>query len=351
MAEILSGSLSEQGEKNLKINKSALFIVITLAFAYLFYIVFQLDLNKFILTLKHLNYYWLSLSLLSILIYWSSEAKILQIITFSLTGSFSLYNAFKVTMIGQFFNIITPFASGGQPAQLYTLNKQKINSGSAASILMIKFIVYQLVLTLYSLLLIIFKSSFFESRTSNFFYLIFIGFAVNLSVILGLYIFAGHRKIKEAILIGGLKFLRKIKLISDFQQWKDKIEAQIELFHQDLELLKNRKKMLLKIMVITIIQLSFFFLIPYFVYRSFNLSEVNQLTIIAAEAFVIMITSFIPVPGASGGAELSFYYFFGLFFLKEQLLIAIFIWRFISYYLALILGGIIIWINRKLLYK
>lgn len=335
----------------MKINKYALLAVIFSALLFLIYTVFQIDLDKFIFTLKNLNYIWLIMALISILIYWFSEAKILQIITFSLAGEYSLIKAFKVTMIGQFFNIITPFASGGQPAQLYTLNKQNLNSGSAASILMIKFIVYQLVLIFYSFFLIIFKKSFFESGTINFFYLIFIGFTVNLSVVLGLYIFSKHKKAKEYILIGGLKLLNKINLIKDYHHWEETINEQIKLFHQDLELLKKRKKMLLKISIFTLSQLSFFFMIPYFVYRSFNLSGVNVLTIIAAAAFVIMITSFVPIPGASGGAEISFYYFFAFFFLKEQLLVAIFIWRFISYYLALIIGGFIIFLNRKLLYN
>ncbi len=331
----------------MKINKWGLMAVILFALAFLFYTVLQLDLNQFLKVFNNLDYLWLSLSILSIIFYWLSEAKILQTITFSLAGNYSLAAAVKVTMIGQFFNIITPFASGGQPAQLYTLNKQELSSGSAASILMIKFMIYQFMLTLYSLLLIFFKSPFFKAKTNNFFYLIFIGFAVNLSVILALYIFARHKKIKEFLLLGSLKFLAKIKLIKDYQKWERKVNKQIELFHQDLRILKRKKKMLLKISIFTAVQLSFFFLIPYFVYRSFNLNQVEVFTIIAAAAFVIMITSFVPVPGASGGAEISFYYFFSLFFLKEQLLIAIFIWRFISYYSALIIGGLIIFINRK----
>ena len=335
----------------MKINRYALLVVVFSAFLFLIYTVFQIDLDKFILAFKNLNYIWLSLAVISVLIYWISEAKILQIIIFSLVGDYSLFKAFKVTMIGQFFNIITPFASGGQPAQLYTLNKQNLKSGSAASILMIKFIVYQLVLIFYSFFLIIFKKSFFENGTINFFYLIFIGFTVNLSVVLGLYIFSKHKKAKEYLLIGGLKLLNKINLIKDYYYWEKIVNEQLKLFHQDLELLKQRKKMLFKISIFTLSQLSFFFIIPYFVYRSFNLNGVNPLTIIAAAAFVIMITSFVPIPGASGGAEISFYYFFAFFFIKEQLLVAIFIWRFISYYLALIIGGLIIFLNRKLLHN
>lgn len=55
----------------------------------------------------------------------------------------------------------------------------------------------------------------------------------------------------------------------------------------------------------------------------------------------MMITSFIPIPGASGGAEVSFFYFFNIFFLEEQIFLAILLWRFISYYSGMIVGGII----------
>ena len=42
--------------------------------------------------------------------------------------------------------------------------------------------------------------------------------------------------------LGSLKFLAKIKLIKDYQKWERKVNKQIELFHQDLKILKRKKK-------------------------------------------------------------------------------------------------------------
>ena len=142
-------------------------------------------------------------------LYWVFEAKTLQSVVFLMKKDYKFKNAFKVTMIGQYFNSITPFASGGQPMQLYALTKQEVGAGSAGSALMIKFIIYQSVLIIYSLILILWKASFFKTKMSNLFYLIAIGFTVNASVIIFLIIFSKYRKLTHKLIIALSKIIRK----------------------------------------------------------------------------------------------------------------------------------------------
>lgn len=347
MEGILSKSISGKGGRKLKVNKLALFIVILFALAYVFFTACKMNWQDFLIQIKELNLLWFFMAIFSIVLYWTFEAKILQRITFSLYGKYNFLNAFKVTMIGQFFNVVTPFASGGQPAQLYTMSKQKVGLAPAVSILMLKFIIYQTILTCYSLVLIIGKMAFFQKRMDNYLYLIIIGFFVNASVISLLFIFTSCKRIKEIVLIKTLKLLNKIRVIKDYQQCEKKVEDNLNLFQQNIETLKNKKKLLYQVLLYTIIQLTFFFIVPYFLYRSFKLSGVSIFTIISATAFVRMITSFVPIPGASGGAELSFYYLFSLFFLKKHILLAILLWRFISYYFGMLVGGVIMFSNQK----
>ena len=128
--------------------------------------------------LKSLQLQWIIAAIFSMILYWVFEAKILQITVFLMKKDYKFKEAFKVTMIGQYFNSITPFASGGQPMQLYALTKQGLGAGKSGSALMIKFIMYQSILTIYSLILIFWKLDFFRRKTSNLFYLIGVGFAV-----------------------------------------------------------------------------------------------------------------------------------------------------------------------------
>ena len=50
--------------------------------------------------------------------------------------------------------------------------------------------------------------------------------------------------------------------------------------------------------------------------------------------------SFIPIPGASGGIEYGFSQFFQPFITGSQMAVVLLIWRFITYYLGMIVGAI-----------
>lgn len=55
--------------------------------------------------------------------YWFLESVVLYQMAKKVHKKQTLWQSIKITMVGQFFNTITPFASGGQPAQLYMMTK------------------------------------------------------------------------------------------------------------------------------------------------------------------------------------------------------------------------------------
>ena len=63
-------------------------------------------------------------------------------------------------LIEALFNGITPFASGGQPAQLFALLQSGVDAGRATSILLMKFVVYQSMIVLNFIVCFIFRISF-----------------------------------------------------------------------------------------------------------------------------------------------------------------------------------------------
>ena len=101
----------------------------------------------------------------------------------------------------------------------------------------------------------------------------------------------------------------------------------------------------------TIIQIFVACIIPYLIYRSFNFKGANMFDMLGAQAFVNMVSAFIPLPGASGGAEGSFYLFFGLFFINNTIIPAIFIWRVFTYYLNMIGGLIFVFVVKRVPYR
>jgi len=89
--------------------------------------------------------------------------------------------------------------------------------------------------------------------------------------------------------------------------------------------------------VLTAIQLFLYFSITYIIYLGFGLSETDLFTVTACQSFVLMISSFVPLPGALGAAEGSYAAFFGGIFGSFTAL-STFIWRFLTFYLPIIIG-------------
>ena len=96
----------------------------------------------------------------------------------------------------------------------------------------------------------------------------------------------------------------------------------------------------------TVIQITLNSLVPYFIYRSFGMHTAPVTTMVAAQVFVAMVSAFVPLPGASGGAEGSFYIFFGMFF-QSAILPAILIWRLLTYYMNILVGGLASYIGGR----
>ena len=288
--------------------------------------------------MKNIQIQWIIAAALSMMLYWIFEAKTLQNIIFLMKKDYKFKQAFKVTMTGQYFNSITPFASGGQPMQLYALTKQELGAGSSGSVLMIKFIIYQTILTVYSLILIFWKAAFFKSKMSNLFYLVGIGFTVNASVIICLIIFSKYRKLTQKLIMALSKILGRFNFVKNMSKLEMRINDNLDQFHDNMEIVKHSKALMVKAVIYTILQLTIYFIIPYFIYLSFGMKGASVGSMIAGTAFVMMLTAFIPLPGAVGGAEGAFFMFFTLFFASNNIMAAILLWRLITFYSCIIFG-------------
>ena len=75
-------------------------------------------------------------------------------------------------------------------------------------------------------------------------------------------------------------------------------------------------------------------------YATGDYTSFNGLQSVVASAYVMLIGSFVPIPGGTGGLEYGFINFYGNF-IKGSVLTAIMItWRFITYYIPMIIGAI-----------
>ena len=68
------------------------------------------------------------------------------------------------------------------------------------------------------------------------------------------------------------------------------------------------------------------------------MSDASLLQIMSYQAYVLMISSFIPLPGAMGGAELGYHGFFKDIFTEQYVNTSMMLWRIMTFYLPIIVG-------------
>ena len=90
-----------------------------------------------------------------------------------------------------------------------------------------------------------------------------------------------------------------------------------------------------------LISLITLYMIPVFIFYSIGeFDSINIFESIVSSGYTYLIGSFVPIPGAAGGLEYSFVEFFQSFTVGASLSAIMILWRFITYYLGMILGAL-----------
>lgn len=318
-------------------------IVIVVIFMALFvYMVIVDGLANMISTIKSVDPLWIAAGLGCMLIYWLLEALVLNVLCKKIYPEQKYFNSFKITMIGQLFNNITPFSSGGQPIQAVIMAKEGKSMGNSATILLIKFIVFQAVHVLYTLVVLIFKFTYFRNLISNFADLALIGFTVNSAVIIALIAVGINQNLAFVILKPIYKLLGKFGIMKDIDNRLIKLRHDVDEFHGKFKVMKSEKVAILKATFYTVLQVTAFFTVAYTVYRAFGFNGNEFINILCAQAFLTMIMAFVPTPGAGGVAEGGFYIIFLKFFSVQTINMAIMFWRIYTFYIPILVGGLFI---------
>lgn len=321
-----------------KTNKIYL-IICGIAFVVMVIVLMSEGVDNILNALAQLNPLFLLLAVGCMIVYWFGEAAGLHLAAKSLDEKTTFRTSLLVTMIGQYFNCITPFASGGQPMQIYTYFKRGMSLGSAMTALLSRFIVYQFTLTLYSVVFLIFKLSLFtEGELKPLTFLVIVGFIINTFVIVLLFMLAFFRAATTKLAHGIIALLGRIKLIKHPEDKREYIDKELEQYYENFMFIKSRPVMVLKMFLITVVQLLVYFSITYVIYLGFGMSGTDFFTIIACQAFVLMISGFVPLPGAMGAAEGSYAAFFKGIFGDYYTGVSTFIWRFLTFYLPILIG-------------
>lgn len=303
------------------------------------YLLFVDKVDHVVGALKSIKPLFIVLGVIFIGGYWLCESLSVYVILKPLHPKIRFSQCWTNTIIGQYFNCITPFASGGQPMQAYYFVQSGVPLGAGLTALLSRFIVYQFVLTGYSIFTLIFGINQFGEELSKKGLLpfVFIGFVINTAMIvflLGIALWKnGTLKVANAV----ITLLAKMKIIKNPLKKRLYITREANKFFTNFKFIKKNAWVIVRSCFFTFLQLTLFFSITYLLCIGFDKDPGSYLKVISYQAYVNMITSFVPLPGAIGGAELGFSGFFkGIF--GDYTSIAMMLWRILTFYLPILVG-------------
>jgi len=328
--------------------------------------------------LKSADFLWVAVIIGLVTLSYMIEGLVIKIFCRLYTRHYHYHQGLANSMIGAFYNDVTPGASGGQVMQAYTLKQQGLPISSGASIMVMWFILYQFALLIFDVLALIFEAKdIFSIKTidiGSFVHiplipLIIVGFLLNLSVIIILYGMSFSHKLHNFILHYVVGFLGKIHIIKKPDQVRENLRVQVENFKIELRRLQANIPVTILIIVLFLLVILCRDSIPYFAglalhaYTgpfSFDVGMLFKATFLSA--FHQMVTGLIPLPGAAGISEYFFYYLFFNFYgntystLDPTLVIryadanvkaAQILWRTATYHLVLLVSGFVAALYRS----
>lgn len=295
-----------------------------------------------------MNIWFLLISFILLIIFWFFRSYPMYTFCKKINKDFKYSQAIQLTLRTQFFNAVTPFATGGQPYQILYLKQCGIDYASSTGVVLQNFIVYQIALVVLGLVAL-FSNNIFHIFNKNQFLerLIALGFIINTLVIVVMFLVAFSKKMNKRLINFGINILTKFHIVKNREKTLEKWDLNITKFHNSAKLLLKDKKMFIINILYNFLALCCLYLIPLFVlYSMGNFNAFNASAAIVTSAYIMIIGSFVPIPGATGGLEYGFVQFYGNFVAGSTLSAMMLVWRFITYYFGMIVGAIALNIKK-----
>ena len=328
-------------------NKILSFSLIVIATILVLFFSLKDDYNTIIDTIFSINKIYFLFSFVLLFIYYILKAICVSKIAKAFNKKYRLKHALRLVIETNFFHAVTPFSTGGQPYEIYNLSKHDIKVADAISISIGNFITYQIALVFLGLVSLICNQIFGIIDSGFLKSLITLGFIINFLVIVVLLFLSISKKTDKTIVDFLIDFLNKIKIVKNVGTLKDKFHDYLKDFNSGSEILFKDKKRFILLITYQLISLLSLYLIPLILFMGIGINYITPSQDIITMSYVMLIGSFVPIPGGTGGLEYGFISFFGKFVKNSKLNAIMLLWRFITYYFGMILGAVVLNVKKE----
>ena len=328
-------------KSNLKMIRNLVLFILLIVFTFWFIFKDQ-DLNDLFKAVKSVNLFYVLIGALFMFMTYIMEAYNVRSVLVALgERKISIIKALKFTWIGFFFSAITPAATGGQPIEVYYMNKENIKVSNGTMAMLLQLCGFQISTILISIICAIIN---FDMLKDGMIWFYLLGLSLNTIALTFMLIGVFSKKITKKLVNGLIKIIKLFR-VKNVEKKIDKIEESLDQYNESAVFIKSHKSEFIKAILRVTVQIIFYHSIPFFIYKAFGLNGYSYLKIFSMQSVLFITVSSLPLPGAIGVSETLFLKIYGEIFGKSLLHGGMLIFRFVSFYLYILIAVVVVIIN------
>lgn len=250
-------------------------------------------------------------------------------------------NCIEYACIGNYFGAITPGASGGQPAQMYYMNKDRIHLDLSAITIFYMVFVSQIVIIVMGGVFTALCFPIVSKFAHWFIYLLIAGALVMLGLVIILSALMFSRRIIPFLFHLGFRLLEKTLLIKKPDAMKTRLEQAILSYRVKSGIILKHPDLFVQVFLVTVLQWLAYCMVSYLVYLSFGYRDYGVLDLMTGQSLINIAVAAVPLPGSVGVAEKAILNVFGQFYPQKDLPSAMILSRIINFYLPLLINFLV----------
>lgn len=293
-------------------------------------------------TLKEADFLYLTLALSFVFISWIIESFALKELVSVKGLRIPFKESFHSTMTGILFNQLTPLSSGGQPMEIYQLTQYGIPIGVGSSAMMMLLLLYHIFALAGGIAVFIYLYFYSDISTKTMGPFLWFGFFLNFAVTFVLVAVIYSPQATNKRLEKFIRFLGKMHILKNPEKNVEKLENELAAFYDSFYFMRQEGfGRVFRAGGYYLLSLIFLFGAPYFIFSALG-QEISFITVLLGIACVSIISSYVPLPGASLGAEGGFYLVFSALLPEGTgLALVIIFWRICTFYFPIITGNLV----------
>jgi len=323
------GADASEEENKQKARKGALFILGVLVI-YVLFLIFTGQMTGFIDALHNVDASWIVLACLGYLGYFAFGVFAYVIaVWLDHDSPVGVRDLMSVESSGVFFGNLTPMMAGSVPSQIYRLTRTGLDVGEASATQFTRFIMFQFALVLFAFLMLLARFEFFLDTYGDIVFLNLVVFGMHAFELVMLFVICLCPRFVKCVGNWAINFANRHGWLKDYEHWYEMVNTQVDEFSTTFKRAASDIPNMALTCVVTMCQLFCLYMMPWFILKAFGIDG-DFLTCLAAGSMVQLVSTAVPLPGGTGGAEGGFALFFGGMF-GSKATAGFLVWRLCSF--------------------